>query len=113
MKDSKKRDLEEQLKGKGIKEASKLCAQWIDITPLHAYALIDYLKGAGIEYVVAPYEADSQLAYLSKIGKVDYVLTEDSDLLPFGADRVIFKRGTSGNTPLFNLLPRNRYEKSF
>ncbi|CAI2362912.1 unnamed protein product [Moneuplotes crassus] len=93
-KDSKKRELEEILKGKDLKEASKLCAQVIDITSLHAYALIDELVASGIEYYVAPYEADAQLAYLFNIGKVDAVFTEDSDLLAFGVKTAIFKRGT-------------------
>lgn len=50
----------------------------------HAQAL----KQAGIEYIVAPYEADAQLAYLSISGYVDAVITEDSDLLAYGATRV-------------------------
>lgn len=37
---------------------------------------------------MAPYEADSQLAYLSKEGIVDLVITEDSDLLVFGCEKV-------------------------
>ena len=42
-------------------------------------------------YVVAPYEADAQLAYLERIGLVDAILTEDSDLLVFGCKQVLFK----------------------
>jgi exonuclease 1 len=42
------------------------------------------LKHEGIEVVVAPYEADAQLAYLALTGNVDAVITEDSDLLPYG-----------------------------
>lgn len=41
--------------------------------------------------VVAPYEADAQLAYLSKIGYIDGVVTEDTDLLVFGAQTVLLK----------------------
>lgn len=39
------------------------------------------LKKCGIEYVVAPYEADAQLAFLSMRDLVAAVITEDSDLL--------------------------------
>jgi exonuclease-1 len=47
--------------------------------------------------VVAPYEADSQLAYLYLNDKVDFVITEDSDLLAFGVTRVFFKMNLRGD----------------
>ena len=37
---------------------------------------------------MAPFEADAELAYLSKSGHVDAVLTEDSDLLAYGCKKV-------------------------
>ncbi len=40
---------------------------------------------------MAPYEADAQLAYLSKIGHIHAVITEDSDLLAFGATCIFYK----------------------
>lgn len=43
------------------------------------------------ECITAPFEADSQLAYLSMRGIVDLVITEDSDLLVFGAKRILYK----------------------
>ncbi len=45
-------------------------------------------RGVGVECIVAPYEADAQLAYLQKEGIVDLVITEDSDLLVFGCKQV-------------------------
>lgn len=42
-------------------------------------------------YVVAPYEADAQMAYLERTGLVDGILTEDSDLLVFGCKNVLLK----------------------
>lgn len=50
-----------------------------------------------IQYVVAPYEADAQLAYLFKSGQADVVFTEDSDLLAFGCTHVFFKMDNLGN----------------
>ena len=44
---------------------------------------------------MAPYEADAQMAFLAINGKVDAVLTEDSDLLPYGCPRVSTKQLTS------------------
>ena len=38
--------------------------------------------------MVAPYEADAQLAYLTKNGLAQAVITEDSDLLAFGCKKV-------------------------
>ncbi|KAI5967973.1 EXO1 [Candida margitis] len=49
---------------------------------------LDVLK---IRYVVAPYEADPQMVYLEKIGVVDGILSEDSDLLIFGCNKLITK----------------------
>lgn len=75
----------------------------IDITPEMAYEWIKVLKKEGVEYVVAPYEADAQLAYLSKQGIVSAVISEDSDLLVFGCNRVIYKLGTDGRGIEINL----------
>ena len=57
----------------------------------------------GVECIVAPYEADAQLAYLEKEGIVDLVITEDSDLLVFGCKRVLFKMDDAGNGNLIDL----------
>jgi len=42
----------------------------------------------GIDIIVAPYEADAQLAYLNRTKIADYVITEDSDLVLFGCHHV-------------------------
>lgn len=51
-----------------------------------------------MQYVVAPYEADAQLAYLERMDIVDAILTEDSDLLVFGCKNVLFKLDTTAHT---------------
>jgi exonuclease-1 len=63
----------------------------VDVTPEMARLLIEELKYHGIQYVVAPYEADSQLVYLEKQGIIHGILSEDSDLLVFGAKCLITK----------------------
>jgi exonuclease 1 len=49
------------------------------------------LKAESVSYVVAPYEADAQLAFLERAGAISAILTEDSDLLVFGCRSVLFK----------------------
>lgn len=56
------------------------------------------LRAESVPYVVAPYEADAQLAYLERIGLVDGIITEDSDLLVFGCRQVLFKLDAVANT---------------
>ena len=46
------------------------------------------LKRRNIRFIVAPYEADAQMAYLALNGLADGVLTEDSDLLCYGCPTV-------------------------
>lgn len=63
----------------------------IDVTPDMARQLIEELKKANVTYVVAPYEADVQLAFLERRGFIDAVLSEDSDLLVFGTQCLLTK----------------------
>lgn len=77
--------------------AQRKYAESIDITPLIAFEFITALRKLEVEYYVAPYEADAQLAYLYLTGKVQLVITEDSDLLVFGVKRVFFKMDRAGN----------------
>ncbi|KAG9098530.1 Rad2 nuclease [Ceratobasidium sp. 370] len=69
----------------------------VDITPQMAYQLIKSLRAEGVSYVVAPYEADAQLAYLEREGIVDGIVTEDSDLVIFGCKNILFKLGPDGS----------------
>jgi len=82
----------------------------VDITPTMAFQVIKVLKQLGIKYVVAPYEADAQLAYLFQQGKVSAVISEDSDLLTFGCGTVLFKLEHNGNCQEIDLnnLGRNK-----
>ncbi|CAL6322040.1 unnamed protein product [Bathycoccus prasinos] len=75
--------------------ATFMFTQSLDISPRMALELIVALKREGIEFVVAPYEADAQIAHLARQsrenGGVDVVFTEDSDLVAYGCERVCFK----------------------
>lgn len=61
---------------------------------------------------MAPYEADAQLAYLSKENIVDLVVTEDSDLLVFGSKKVLFKLDETGNGKLVELKDLGKANKN-
>ncbi|KAL3431312.1 hypothetical protein BDV09DRAFT_152365 [Aspergillus tetrazonus] len=77
-------------------EAYQELQKAVDVTPLMARQLIEELKRLDIQYVVAPYEADAQLVYLEKHGFIDAILSEDSDLLVFGAKRLLSKLDQHG-----------------
>lgn len=70
------------------KEASSLLRRSIDVTHKMALNLIKKCREINVDCIVAPYEADSQLAYLNLSGIADIVITEDSDLLLFGCKKV-------------------------
>lgn len=94
------------------KEGIKMLLQAFDISPEIAFAVKkkimakfgktsstsgkeeEYLgihEGGSVEFLVAPFEADPQLAHLSRSKYVDLVICEDSDLLVFGSHRVLYK----------------------
>ncbi|CAH1638849.1 unnamed protein product [Spodoptera littoralis] len=49
-----------------------------------------------VDCIVAPYEADAQLAYLNIKNIAHIVITEDSDLILFGCTKVFFKMDPEG-----------------
>ncbi|KAF9434990.1 Rad2 nuclease [Entomortierella beljakovae] len=100
-----RRQAAELLQGGKSKQALEQFRKCVDVTPSMAFAVIQALKAARVEYVVAPYEADSQLTYLEKIGLVDGIVTEDSDLIVFGCKKVIFKLDQYGSG--IEILPKN------
>lgn len=91
--------------------ANKKFLESIDITPQMAHALILVLREMNIEYYVAPYEADAQLAYLYHTDYAQFVVTEDSDLLIFGVDVVFFKMDSDGYGKEVNLCRLQEVEK--
>jgi exonuclease-1 len=94
--DKKKLAMELLRSGKPSQAAQEF-QKCIDITPEMASAVIQQLKKMDIPYVVAPFEADSQLVYLEKHGLIHGIISEDSDLLVFGAKRLITKLDQYGN----------------
>ncbi|KAK5662583.1 hypothetical protein OQA88_8496 [Cercophora sp. LCS_1] len=98
---SRKAGLELLKAGKAAQAHTEL-QKAVDVTPEMARHLIEELKKAKIPYVVAPYEADSQLVYLERQGLITGIVSEDSDLLVFGAKRLITKLDRYGQAVEIN-----------
>ena len=94
------KEAENMLKMNNIYGAIYKKIESFDVTPEFAYEFMKILKYYKIEYYVAPYEADAQLAYLSNINYIDFIITEDSDLLAYGCKCVLYKLGTLKNEPI-------------
>ena len=91
-----KKKAEEYLRQGNSMMAFKMYSASVDVTPEMAYHLVQSAKSLGVEYYVAPYEADAQLAYMFRTGRVQVVITEDSDLLAFGVTKCFFKMDKYG-----------------
>ena len=77
--------------------------QAVSITFDTVQTLIQALRSENIEYIVAPYEADAQLAYLAQIGYVDAVCTIDSDLIPYLTPLIFYKLDDQNNVDVIEL----------
>nr|XP_012214444.1 PREDICTED: LOW QUALITY PROTEIN: exonuclease 1 [Linepithema humile] len=80
-----------------VAEGKNLLKRAIDITHEIALELIKHCQNENIDCIVAPYEADAQLAYLNISNIADVVITEDSDLTLFGCKKIFFKMDFNGN----------------
>ncbi|KAJ1647379.1 Rad2 nuclease [Coemansia asiatica] len=84
------------------KQAFEQFTRSIEVTPEMAKAVIRELEKEGFDYVVAPYEADAQLAYLESRGVISAAISEDSDLIVFGCRNIIFKLDQYGEATIFD-----------
>lgn len=99
-------------------EAESCFQKAISITADMANHLQRSLLEKGVECIVAPFEADAQMAYLVKNGLASGVITEDSDMVPYGIDTVVYKmdrygaccildvtslKGLDPDKPIFNM----------
>lgn len=67
----------------------RLIKQSISISHEEMLEVKEIVKLLGVPYIEAPQEADSQCAYLSRKGLVDYVASEDMDILTFGCKNLL------------------------
>lgn len=68
------------------------------------------LRDMHVEFLVSPYEADAQIAYLYRTGRIQAAITEDSDLLAFGCEQVLLRMDRHGYCQQLNLLDVLQYE---
>ncbi|XP_039118277.1 LOW QUALITY PROTEIN: exonuclease 1-like [Dioscorea cayenensis subsp. rotundata] len=108
-KENLERALEHEANGNSL-SAYECFQKAIDISPSIAWELIQVLKKEKVDYLVAPNEADAQMSFMSINKLVDAIITEDSDLIPFGCDRIIFKMDKFGDGVEFrcSMLGKNK-----
>jgi flap endonuclease-1 len=70
-------------------EKIKLLKQSVSISHKEMIQACEIVQLLGVPCIFAPEEADSQCAYLSRNLLVDYVASEDMDLLTFGTNKLI------------------------
>ncbi|WKX96484.1 hypothetical protein Q1695_012711 [Nippostrongylus brasiliensis] len=68
-----------------FKRATSITSEVVECTIQHFREL------KNVDVIVAPYEADAQLTFLVSEGFADLVITEDSDLIAFGCERIALK----------------------
>ena len=75
----------------------------LNVNPIHINTLLYLLKKLNFKIIVAPYESDAQIAYLYHKNQIDFAITEDSDLIPYGVKRIAFKLNENGDFEYLNL----------
>ncbi|KAJ8558922.1 hypothetical protein ON010_g8527 [Phytophthora cinnamomi] len=72
------------------------CTRAVSVTNDMVMKLIAVLRRMNITFYVAPYEADAQLAFMSRQKIVDVVISDDSDCVPYGVKTALFKLSPDG-----------------
>lgn len=83
-----------------IEDKIKYFKKTTSITKKELEECKELIELMGIPYIIAPEEADSQCAYLAKVGLVDAVYTDDMDVLTFGSPIIIKNLISIKNKPL-------------
>lgn len=70
-------------------DIKKLESQLIYVNKYHIMECKEILDAMGVPYIQAPGEGEKMCVYLQKIGLVDHIVTDDTDVFPFGCKSVI------------------------
>lgn len=95
--------IEQEVNRKKISSAKKAGASTSHLYSLIVTSILNALRHEEIPFMVAPYEADGQLTYLSNKGYIDFVVSEDSDFIAYGAEAVFYKYKVSSMPYRFGL----------
>ena len=81
-------------------EARAAFSRSVTITTALARLLMEELRRREVPFIVAPYEADAQLAFLVRNGYAAAAVTEDSDLMAYRCRSVLYKLDDRGHAKL-------------
>ena len=95
--------------GEDWKARNYFC-QAIKISPEINQSVKKFCASKNLKVITAPYEADAQLAYLSRKKLVSAVISEDSDLVIFGIENLVTKLDDNGACKLVQTADLNRVE---
>ncbi|GIX64389.1 exonuclease I, putative [Babesia caballi] len=84
-------------------EIMRKCMQAISITPEVVARVMGICREMNVRVLMAPYEADAQVAYLCRSGIAHCAISEDSDLLAYGCPRVWYKLERDGKADEMSL----------
>ena len=70
-------------------EIEKLSSQLISIKKEHVDECKELLEKSGIPYFTAPEDAEKFCAFLQKNKLVDYTITDDTDAMTFGCEKIL------------------------
>jgi len=86
-------------------EARKYFSRAIKITKEMIYHAIDLCRQMRVDFILAPYESDAQIAFLIKNSYAHIAISEDSDLIVYGCPKIILKLAISGDCQYVNMTP--------
>ena len=73
------------------KQARSLYMQACGTSQRMQYLLVEACAANGIQFIIAPHEADAQLVSLVNTGQAHLAISEDGDLTALGCQRVLYK----------------------
>ncbi|XP_028411672.1 exonuclease 1-like [Dendronephthya gigantea] len=86
-----------QLQNEGsVRESWKMLSQAASIEYKHVKDFIWVCIEKKVQYIVAAYESDAQIAFMLQHGHAGFAVTEDSDLLAYGCKKVFYKLHLNG-----------------
>ena len=89
LQEKEKNSTDEAEKEKLLEDIDKISSQLIVIKKVHIDECKEFLEKAGIPYCNAPEDAEKYCAFLQRNGLVDYTVTDDTDSMTFGCEKII------------------------